>query len=949
MLLHSIRSRLLGLVLATVVPFTGLIGFGFWNQWRNDQATAIARATDEARLLAAQVDDHIGNLENLLAGLSAAVSTNAADAGANDALLRQARAELPEFIASILLFSPDGSNIGRSGDTALARSNATNRVYFQQVLAGQRLAVGDPIRGVPNGRWIATVARPIEDQQGKLRAVLAVGTFLDHFQDALRLQRLPAGSLVEIVDERGIGIARSADSLDWIGRDLSKVDPIARHIAAKEISEIVRWSDDVERITGSSTANKVPWLVVVGLPTDIAFAAVASRLTWSALFVAGTLMAAFAIAWTLSGRIVRPLRQLGKDASTLAAGDLGHRTAVRTHDEVGALADNFNRMAESLDRRQDEALGSAEELRKAKDTLATVIDASPVAIVCTDLDCRIFLWSRAAEEIFGYAAEEAAGQRGDLVPPKSGDETHQLFERAINGETLRNLRLKKRRKDGSVVHIRASAAPMYNPDGTVRGVARAYEDITNQIRAEAQLERVAHYDQLTGLPNRLSLQKELGRRLSGEGYSNPTSIMLFDLDSFKDVNDTLGHSTGDHLLVEVGERLVEAAGPTRAVCRLGGDEFVVIVPDCGNPLTVGPLADAMLKRLAEPFKINDHVLHVGGSAGIAIAPGDGANVDELIANADLALYQAKSEGGRTYRFFLPVLRAQAQARRSLDLELRRAFAENEFELYFQPQVRLADGAVVGAEALLRWHHPVRGILAPGVFIETLAVSAIAPEVSRWIIRTACEKTAAWRAEGLALSRIGVNLFPCQLSGETLLKVIGDALQDSNLPTEILELEITEKVALNFEGATVLQKLHEKGVKLAFDDFGTGYASLSYLTRFPLARIKIDRSFVGKITDDASAAAIVRSLIAMAHNLELEVIAEGVETNAQAEFLLNEHCEEAQGYLYAKALPAEQFGAFLRTSRLAVDTTKTPDMRLARAAKLHGRADMAPGRRRLPTG
>ena len=297
---------------------------------------------------------------------------------------------------------------------------------------------------------------------------------------------------------------------------------------------------------------------------------------------------------------------------------------------------------------------------------------------------------------------------------------------------------------------------------------------------------------------------------------------------------------------------------------------------------VGEIVNGMLERLAEPYTINDHVLHLGGSAGIAIAPADGTTVDELIANADLALYQAKSEGGRCYRFFLPVLRAQAQARRSLDLELRRAFAENEFELYFQPQIRLADEAVVGAEALIRWRHPERGILAPGAFIDTLAASAIAPEVSRWILRTACQHTSAWSAAGYPLRRIGVNLFPTQLGDETLLSDIDDALRASGLPAEKLELEITENVALNFERAAVLQKIHERGVKLAFDDFGTGYASLSYLTRFPLARIKIDRSFVGKITDDAGDAAIVRSLIAMAHNLGLQVIAEGVETNAQAD-------------------------------------------------------------------
>ena len=286
------------------------------------------------------------------------------------------------------------------------------------------------------------------------------------------------------------------------------------------------------------------------------------------------------------------------------------------------------------------------------------------------------------------------------------------------------------------------------------------------------------------------------------------------------------------------------AGGRGQVCRLGGDEFVVIVPDCGDPRAIGEIVDAMLARLAELFQINDHILHIGGSAGIAIAPNDGTNGDELIANADLALYRAKSDGGRVHRFFLPVLRAQAQARRSLDLELRRAFAENEFELFYQPQVRLKDDMMVGAEALLRWRHPVRGVLLPGAFIDTLSESSIALDVGRWILRSACEQTAAWRAQGLPLARIAVNLFPVQLHDKSLLGDIESVLQTNGLPADALELEITENVALNNEDATVpLQELHEKGVKIAFDDFGTGYASLSYLTRFPLSRIKIDRSFV----------------------------------------------------------------------------------------------------------
>jgi EAL domain-containing protein (putative c-di-GMP-specific phosphodiesterase class I) len=260
---------------------------------------------------------------------------------------------------------------------------------------------------------------------------------------------------------------------------------------------------------------------------------------------------------------------------------------------------------------------------------------------------------------------------------------------------------------------------------------------------------------------------------------------------------------------------------------------------------------------------------------------------------------------------------------------------------------LTDGAVVGAEALLRRRHPIAGVLAPGAFIDTLASSAIAPDVSKWIIRTACARAAGWRALGLPLSRIGVNLFPTQLGDAALLRDIDDALRDTGLPAEVLELEITENVALNLEDAAALQKFADRGLKLAFDDFGTGYASLSYLTRFPLARIKIDRSFIGKITDDAGDAAIVRSLIAMAHHLGLTVIAEGVETTAQADFLLNEGCEEAQGYLYAKPLPTIEFEGFLRTRTIA-QAIECSEKRLNRHARFQRRAGKPRGRRRLPT-
>jgi diguanylate cyclase (GGDEF)-like protein/PAS domain S-box-containing protein len=944
MLLRSIRLRLLALVLAVVIPFAALIGTGIWNQWQDDHAAAISRAMTEARLLAAQVDDHIGNLEHLLTGLSLAVSTNPADASANDTLLRQAKAALPNFFSHIMLFSLDGNNIGTSWEGEGARVNIADELYFRQVLNGQRFAVRDVHVGRVTRKWVVNVARAVEDRTGRLQAVLGVGTQLEHFQDALRLDYLPPGSVVRIVNQRGIVVAQSVPGPNWIGRDLATSQQVQRHLAAREASDIAIWSDNVERFTGSSAAHRVPWLVSVGIPTEVASAALASRLQWGIFLGIAALIAAFAIAWMYSGRVVRPLRQLEKDAALLAAGELNHRTAVRTRDEVGNLAGVFNHMAVSLEQRQS-------EMQQAKDTLAAVIEASPVAISCSDLDRRMVLWNRAAEQLYGYTAEEVVGAPIKVIPPGSGRESYVLYQRALSGEIIRDVQVKRRRKDGSLVDVRLAAAPMYDHDGKVRGVAWAVEDITDRKRAEEQLWRLAHYDPLTKLPNRLSLQKELGRLLAGEARKRPTSIAIFDLDGFKDVNDTLGHSIGDQLLVDIGQRLLEVGKGRREtyqVFRLGGDEFVASVPDCGDPRVIGEIADAILKRFAEPFQINDQTIHLGGSAGVAIAPNDGTNVDELIANADLALYQAKSDGGRTCRFFQPVLRARAQARRGLDLELRRAFAENEFEFYFQPQIRLVDHAVVGAEALLRWHHPERGILAPTVFIETLAESSIALEVGRWIMHTVCRQTSAWRAVGLPLSRIAINLFPPQLNEDALSKNIEDALKESGLPADALELEITENVALSYTNAVEpLQKLRDKGVKFAFDDFGTEYASLSYLTRFPVSRIKIDHSFIRNITDNAKDAAMVRSVIAMAHNLGLAVIAEGVETDAQAAYLLNEKCEEVQGFLYAKPLPAAEFEDYLRTRQFAVQSKSSIDQQLTSDSHAQRPGMRLSSRRRFP--
>jgi C4-dicarboxylate-specific signal transduction histidine kinase len=333
MLLRSIRSRLLGLVLATVIPLVAVILGGLGSQLRDDQDEATERVLDEARLLAAQIDNHIGNLENLLLGVSQAVSPRLADTNANDALLRQIKKDLPNYIANILLFAPDGSNIGSSFEADVKRFYAGDRSYFQQVMAGQRLAIGDVIRTKLTGEWVVAVASPVKDQTGRLRAVIAVGTKLDRFQDALRMQSAPGGSVVRVVDQHGIVVAQSDNGPYWIGRDLSGSEDVAQALAAKESSALAIWPDQVKRITASSTAHRVPWFVSVGFPIEFGSRAVMNHLKWGGAFTGISLVAGFAIAWMLSGRIVGPLRQLERDALAIAGGDLSHRSAVKSGDE----------------------------------------------------------------------------------------------------------------------------------------------------------------------------------------------------------------------------------------------------------------------------------------------------------------------------------------------------------------------------------------------------------------------------------------------------------------------------------------------------------------------------------------------------------------------------------------------------------------------------------------
>lgn len=570
-----------------------------------------------------------------------------------------------------------------------------------------------------------------------------------------------------------------------------------------------------------------------------------------------------------------------------------------------------------LPRTMRERSDAAHDLHQAQWKFQLLVDGvNEYAIYLLDPNGFVTSWNSGAQRIKGYQAAEIIGRNFEEFFTPEDKLTNRPAEAL--GIAARDGRFETKgwriRKDGSRFRANVVVNAIRDDTGRLIGFAKVTKDITESERAEARLMRLAHFDQLTGLPNRTTLMSDLAPILNAETVA--AAIAIFDLDGFKDINDTYGHSVGDRVLEEIADRGREIIGADSHFYRLGGDEFVLVLPQCRDPLETTAVTDAVLRGFEEVIEVEGHRLFVGASAGIAIAPGDGSNVEELLAHADLALYESKEAGGRRYSLFMPTMREKVRARQELNAELHQACAAREFVLYYQPQIRLSDGVLVGAEALLRWRHPQHGILAPGAFIDALARAPVASEVGNWILHTACRTAAEWRQRGLPALRIGVNLFPAQFHDNNLLMEVESALRDSGLQPESLELEITENIALGHEKVvmTTLRSLRAKGVGLAFDDFGTGYASLSDLTKYPLTRVKIDRGFVRNIAKKCpqQATAIVRSMIVMAHNLGFEVTAEGVETLDQAAFLKSKRCEEAQGYLYATPLPSHEFESFVRS-------------------------------------
>ncbi|MBI3433215.1 MAG: PAS domain S-box protein [Hydrogenophilales bacterium] len=545
---------------------------------------------------------------------------------------------------------------------------------------------------------------------------------------------------------------------------------------------------------------------------------------------------------------------------------------------------------------------------------AKVFEQSGEGIMITDAGLNIIMVNQAFTAITGYSETETYGRSPRMLASGRHDRAfYGAMWEAIAMQGRWQGEVWNRRKDGGLYPEQLSIIRVLDAQGEVTHYIGIFSDITRHKEAQAHIQRLAHFDPLTGLPNRALLNDRISHELSGAQRNRTQMAILFvDLDHFKNVNDTLGHRIGDELLITVAARLKTVVREVDTVSRQGGDEFILILPGT-DANGAAHVAEKLLEAVAQPYQIEGFELSVTLSIGIALYPADGDDFDALSKCADAAMYRAKHDGRNTYRFFTTEMQARSAHNLQMENALRRALERNQLLLHYQPQISLQDGHLIGIEALLRWQHPELGMIAPAEFIPVAEESGQILQIGEWALRSAVQQMKAWRDGGLMPMAMAVNLSAVQFRHPHLPELVTQILDEMELPPQYLELELTESVAMDDAPAAiaVMDKLHEHGIRMSIDDFGTGYSSLSYLKRFNVHRLKIDQSFVRGIGEDPEDRAIVSAIISLADSLGLLTIAEGVETEGQLAFLREQGCDEVQGYYFSKPLAAGQFEAFVR--------------------------------------
>lgn len=849
--------------------------------------------------------------------------------------LLQALAVLPEIrggasdncrlrLSSVFEHTENFVNIGvlNARGTLLCDALATqesarfdDRGWFQQLLKTRQFVVSSLVIGKISGKPVIVTALPILDARGKIQRIIFSAIDIGRLKHLLEQIDLPEGVAVSVMDANGAIVARHPDIEQSTGKP-NPLAPLVQAIQAKNEEGIgkAKGADGVTRVFAYHRLFENPEMgaiyVSVSIPSDTLLAASKHTFAKNTGILGLATVLIFVMTWFgFDILVLRRMKVLIQLAKRIAQGDFSARTKLgKGTSELSELARVFDDMAKSL-----ELLFEQNQ---------RIMEVTPEAMVISDSGGKIVMVNAQTERLFGYSRDELIGQSIDLLLPERFRAGHVAYRGAYmaqhtSGQMGKGRELLGRRKDGTEFSAEISLGPMKTESGLF--VISAVRDVSERKHFETKIVHQATHDALTGLPNRILFHDVLTHAMAHTLRTEKLLVVMFlDLDGFKNINDTLGHAYGDILLKEIALRLKAQLRKADMVARQSGDEFTILLQDLSDVQVVNQISEKILAAVAEPVIEDGHEMHVTASMGITVFPFDDTDIEYLLRNADTAMYRAKEAGRNNFQFYTAAMNTLIRERVEIENGLRHALARNELVLHYQPQVDIESGKIIAVEALVRWMHPEKGLIPPGKFINIAEESSLIVSIGEWILRTACRQNKAWQDESLPHIRMAVNLSARQFRESRLVDVVASAMADAGLAlhSDNLELELTESIIMHdVEGAIdTLNKLHAMGIRLSIDDFGTGYSSLSYLKRFPINTLKIDQSFIRDITVDTEDAAIAATVIMLGHNLKMRVIAEGVETAGQLEFLREMKCDEIQGYYFSQPVPAEELGKMLKENR-----------------------------------
>ena len=857
---------------AVVLVIAIMLGTGYFALQYRERALEVAERelSNSALLLSRHFDQQLSDLQHVHDDLVASLRADGVHTsdeferkmstlGVHE-MLRTRLAALPH-VGAFNLWNANGWLINSSEMWPVPDASIANRRYYQDFISGQPTPdlIVEPVVSKVTKVWTTVFARKIIGRNGEIIGIASRGVEPRHFEAFVGSLALDSGTAISMIHRDGTIIARYPQDDSVIGHNVGNTSAFQRALAVDgDISgrfTSARLSQD--KVGAVKPLTHFPILIVATTSTSSALA------DWRAQtrlqFYAAALTVAVIIAMVFL--IVRQLRRQHAAAQ--------HKLSEKTR----YLDTAINNMTQGL-----LLFDAAGRLVICNRQYIDMFGLSPDVV---KPGCHLRDLIKHRQQLGSFVGDV------DAYCAKFLDRSVDLKDSVTSTPDGRSIRLIFKR----------------SPDG---GWATTMEDVTEVRRVQAKIEHLAHYDALTNLPNRTLFQRHAEKLLQVEDAE--FAILYIDIDEFKRINDSLGHLIGDEFLKGVADRLRQSAGAGDFIARLGGDEFAVLQHGIESVEDVHALVARIYQALRTPFDCHGHQLTSDASIGIAIAPRHGSDLFDLLKNADLAMYAAKTAGRRTYRFFDPSMEQEANLRRELEADLRTALAQGGFELHYQPLVDLRSDEVTGCEALLRWRHPVRGMVSPADFVPVAEETGLIEEIGQWVLRTACAEAATWPAH----VRIAVNVSPIQFKSETLPLKVAAALAETGLDPRRLELEITEAVLIADHDAALvaLNQLRALGIHIALDDFGTGYSSLQYLQRFPFDKIKIDRSFVKEVTHNSSSASIIRAVVSIAADRNMITTAEGVETLQQRETVQNLGCTQMQGYLFSAARPASEIRGLL---------------------------------------